>query len=36
VDDTLARTEWNWKPDYDADGFFDEYFLPEIKKRYGN
>ena len=35
VDDTLARTEWNWKPDYDADAFFDEYFLPEIRKRYG-
>jgi threonine 3-dehydrogenase len=35
VDDTLARTEWSWKPDYDADAFFDEYFLPEIRKRYG-
>ncbi len=35
VDDTLARTEWGWKPDYDADAFFDDYFLPEIRKRYG-
>ena len=35
VDDSLARTEWNWKPDYDADAFFDDYFLPEIRKRYG-
>jgi threonine 3-dehydrogenase len=35
VDDTLARTEWNWRPDYDADAFFDDYFLPEIRKRYG-
>ena len=35
VDDTLARTEWIWKPDYDADAFFDDYFLPEIRKRYG-
>jgi threonine 3-dehydrogenase len=35
VDDSLARAEWNWKPDYDADKFFDEYFLPEIRKRYG-
>lgn len=35
VDDTLARSEWNWCPDYDADKFFDEYFLPEIRKRYG-
>ena len=35
VDDSLARREWNWKPDYDADAFFDDYFLPEIRKRYG-
>ena len=35
VDDSLARTEWGWKPDYDVDKFFDEYFLPEIRKRYG-
>ena len=35
VDDTLARTEWNWRPDYSADAFFDDYFLPEIRKRYG-
>ena len=35
VDDSLARAEWDWKPDYDADGFFDEYFIPQIRKRYG-
>ncbi len=35
VDDSLARAEWGWKPDYDVDTFFDEYFLPEIRKRYG-
>jgi threonine 3-dehydrogenase len=35
VDDSLARAEWNWNPDYDADRFFDDYFLPEIRKRYG-
>jgi threonine 3-dehydrogenase len=35
VDDSLARAEWGWKPDYHADGFFDNYFLPEIRKRYG-
>ena len=34
VDDGLARRDWGWKPDYDVDKFFDEYFLPEIKKRY--
>ena len=35
VDDRLARRDWNWKPDYDADAFFEDYFLPEIRKRYG-
>jgi len=34
VDDSLARAEWDWKPDYDTDAFFDDYFLPEIRKRY--
>jgi threonine 3-dehydrogenase len=34
VDDSLARKDWGWRPDYDADKFFNEYFLPEIKKRY--
>jgi threonine 3-dehydrogenase len=34
VDDALARKDWAWKPDYDVDKFFNEYFLPEIKKRY--
>ncbi len=35
VDDSLARAEWGWKPDYDEEAFFDEYFLPQIRKRYG-
>ena len=34
VDDALARKDWGWQPDYDVDKFFNEYFLPEIKKRY--
>ena len=34
VDDSLARLEWGWQPDYDVDRFFDEYFIPQIKKRY--
>jgi threonine 3-dehydrogenase len=34
VDDALARREWGWQPEYDVDRFFDEYFIPEIKKRY--
>jgi threonine 3-dehydrogenase len=35
VDDSLARADWGWRPDYDVDAFFDRYFLPEIRKRYG-
>jgi threonine 3-dehydrogenase len=35
VDDTLARSDWGWKPDYDMGRFFEDYFLPEIRKRYG-
>ena len=34
LDDSKAREEWGWKPDYAVDRFFNEYFLPEIKKRY--
>jgi threonine 3-dehydrogenase len=35
VDDNLARTDWGWKQDYDVGAFFENYFLPEIRKRYG-
>jgi len=34
VNDSLAREDWNWSHDYNADAFFDDYFLPEIRKRY--
>ncbi|MCC7118594.1 MAG: NAD-dependent epimerase/dehydratase family protein [Anaerolineales bacterium] len=34
VDDTLARKDWGWQPAYDVERFFDDYFLPEMKKRY--
>ena len=34
VDDSLARNEWGWKPDYGVDAFFEDYFLPQIRKRY--
>ncbi len=36
ADDSRARRDWNWKPRYDADQFFEDYFLPQIRKRYGN
>lgn len=35
VDDSMARREWGWQPEYDAETFFEQYFLPQIRKRYG-
>lgn len=32
VDDSAARQEWNWSPDYDANRAFDEYLIPTISK----
>lgn len=34
LDDTPARRDWGWAPDYDVQRFFNDYFLPEIRKRY--
>src|SRR5512143_2398479 len=34
VNDTQARNDWGWQPDYDVNKFFEDYFLPEIRKRY--
>ena len=34
VDDSAARRDWGWQPAYPVERFFDEYFLPEIRKRY--
>lgn len=34
VDDSAARQDWNWRPDYDQDRSFNEYLIPAIKQRY--
>jgi len=34
VDDSAARRDWDWKPDFDADRAFGEYLIPGIKKHY--
>jgi threonine 3-dehydrogenase len=34
VDDSPARRDWDWKPEYDVDRAFDEYLIPNIKRRY--
>jgi nucleoside-diphosphate-sugar epimerase len=35
VDDSLACTEWGWKPKYDFRRSFEEYLIPAVKRRYG-
>jgi len=34
LDDSAARREWGWQPDYDVDRSFNEYLVPNIRKRY--
>lgn len=34
LDDSHARRDWGWQPDYDVDRSFDEYLVPNIRKRY--
>ncbi len=34
VDDSGARKDWGWQPDYNVDRFFDEYLVANIRKRY--
>jgi len=34
VDDSPARRDWGWRPDYDADRAFDDYLVPGIRRRY--
>jgi nucleoside-diphosphate-sugar epimerase len=35
MEDARARAEWGWQPAYDFDRAFDEYLIPNIRKRYG-
>lgn len=34
LDDSRARRDWGFRPLYDLDRTFDEYLLPEIRRRY--
>ncbi len=34
VDDTAARRDWGWQPDYDFARAFDEYLVPTISRYY--
>ena len=35
VDDSAARRDWGWQPDYDLRRAFDEYLIPNISRFYG-
>ncbi len=35
TDDSAARKDWGWAPDYDCKKAFEEYLVPAIKERYG-
>lgn len=34
TDDSAARADWNWMPDYDTERSFNEYLVPNISQRY--
>ena len=34
MDDSAARKDWGWGPDYDLERCFGEYLVPNIKERY--
>lgn len=36
IDDTMARKDWSWAPDYDVERAFADYLIPNIKKLYEN
>lgn len=36
VDDSAARQDWNWQPDYDQERAFEEYLIPAIRQRYAH
>jgi len=34
IDDSAARHDWGWQPEYDVDRSFSQYLIPNITKRY--
>ncbi len=34
IDDSAARTDWGWQPDYDVQRAFGDYLIPAVKRRY--
>jgi threonine 3-dehydrogenase len=36
LDDTAASQDWKWQPEYNQDRAFNDYLIPNIKKRYSS
>jgi len=36
VDDSAARSDWNWEPEFGLDRAFQGYLIPKIKERYAH
>ncbi|CAM2066872.1 NAD-dependent epimerase/dehydratase family protein [Sulfidibacter corallicola] len=36
VDDSPARNDWGWEPDYPLERAFDDLLVPAVKRRYGS
>jgi threonine 3-dehydrogenase len=34
LDDSAARRDWGWQPDYDLDRAFDDYLFPVLREHY--
>ena len=34
LDDSAARRDWKWQPEYDVNRAFEEYLVPNIRRRY--
>jgi threonine 3-dehydrogenase len=34
IDDSSAKKDWNWSPDFDQERAFNEYLIPGIRSRY--
>jgi threonine 3-dehydrogenase len=34
IDDSAARIDWGWAPEFAVDRAFDEYLIPTITRRY--
>lgn len=34
IDDTKARSDWGWKPEYDINNAFEKYLIPQIQEKY--